>query len=384
MQFEFSSPAKILFGSGRLNSISTLVKGFGNRVLVISGAPSVTTDRLLRLLELDHIGHYLVSVDQEPTVETVKSVLDAIRKTTVDTVIGLGGGSALDMAKTISALLTNPGDLNDYLEIIGDNQPLKNPSLPLIAIPTTAGTGSEATRNAVIGSPQHHVKVSLRGPHLLPRIALVDPELAQSLPPNITATTGLDALTQLIEPFTCNNPSPMTDALCREGFHLISRSLFNAFDRGDDLNAREDMSLAALFSGISLANSRLGAVHGLAGPIGGEISAPHGAICAALLTHVISTNLTALRIRSPGHDSLERYAEIGRLLTGNPSASADEVIQWVHAFFAHAGLKTLSGYGMNEAQFPNIIEKSMNSSSMKGNPEALTQAELLNILQMSL
>jgi alcohol dehydrogenase class IV len=274
--------------------------------------------------------------------------------------------------------------VSDYLEIVGLNEPLINPSLPLIAIPTTSGTGSEVTRNAVIGSPTHQVKVSLRSNYLLPRIALIDPELTISVPPFITAFTGLDTLTQLIEPFTCNSPNPLSDALCLEGIQHVAHSLYLAYDQGSEIYPREEMSLASLFSGLALTNAKLGAVHGLAGPIGGEISVHHGAICASLLPNVMAVNISALTHRSPDHPALERYANIGKILCGDRMATAESGIQWVRNFCLHAKIQSLSNVGLTESKFPNIIEKSLKASSMKGNPITLTADELRNILQMSM
>jgi alcohol dehydrogenase class IV len=384
MQFEFATSSRIIFGSHKLDSIGNLAASLGHRVLIISGAPPSITNRLSGLLEQSGFESSTTFVEIEPTVDTICSTLELARQDSIDGVIGIGGGSALDTSKAVSALLTNPGDVSDYLEIIGSNKPLLNPSLPLIAIPTTSGTGSEVTRNAVISSPDHHVKVSLRSPYLLPHMTLVDPELTLTLPPSVTAVTGLDALTQLIEPYTCNDPNPLTDVLCMEGIRRIACSLYDAYDHGDDLAAREDMSLSALFSGLALANARLGAVHGLAGSIGGEIPAPHGAICAALLPHVMSANISALLNRSPDHPALERYSAIGKLLSGDPDAAADAGIHWVSGFCAHANIQSLLMYGLSEALYPRIIEKAYKASSMRGNPIALSEVELRNILQMSL
>jgi alcohol dehydrogenase class IV len=281
-------------------------------------------------------------------------------------------------------MLTNPGDITEYMEVIGSNKPFTVSSLPLIAIPTTAGTGSEVTRNAVIGSPGYQVKVSLRSPFLLPRIALIDPELTISLPPSITAYTGLDALTQLIEAYTCQNPNPITDCLCKEGIQRIAHSIYQAYDKGTEIKAREDLSLGALFSGIALANAKLGAVHGFAAPIGGEINAHHGAICASLLANVMEANISVLTFQSAGYQALERYETIGKLLTGDPNATIYHGIEWIRAFCSHAGIKSLSSLGLTEAQFPSIIEKAQKASSMKGNPITLSEAELRNILQKSL
>ncbi len=384
MQFEFATSSRIIFGSGKLSLIGSLVAGFGHRVLIISGATSSITNRLHSLIEQVGIAWSTTEVEKEPTVDNIRSTLELARHASVDGIIGIGGGSAIDTSKAVSALLTNLGDVSDYLEIIGSNKPLSNPSLPLIAVPTTAGTGSEVTRNAVIGSPDHHVKVSLRSPYLLPCMTLVDPKLTLTLPPSRTAVTGLDALTQLIEPYTCIEPNPLTDSLCVEGIRRIASSFYRAFDQGEDLAAREDMSLAALFSGMALANARLGAVHGLAGPIGGEIPAPHGAICAALLPHVMSANISVLQNRSPEHPALKRYSEIGKLLSGDLEATADAGIKWVNGFCAHANIQPLSKYGLSEALFTRIIEKAYQASSMKGNPVTLSEGELRNILQKSL
>jgi alcohol dehydrogenase class IV len=235
-------------------------------------------------------------------------------------VIGLGGGSVLDAAKAIAALMTNGGHPLDYLEVVGRGQALRVPAAAMIAIPTTAGTGTEVTRNAVLGSPEHHVKVSLRSPLMLPRLALVDPELTYDLPPALTASTGLDALTQLLEPFVSHQGNPMTDALCREGLRRAAQALPRVFANGQDRAAREDMALASLFGGLALANAKLGAVHGLAAPIGGMFPAPHGAVCAALLPHVMAINVRALRDRQPDAEALRRYDQAAQLLTGNAAA----------------------------------------------------------------
>ena len=298
--------------------------------------------------------------------------------------IGFGGGSALDTGKAAAALMANPGDPLDYLEVVGSGRPLQNPSAAFIAIPTTAGTGSEVTRNAVINLPEKRIKVSLRSPHMLPRIAVVDPQLTYSLPPSITASTGLDALTQLIEPFVCNSPTPVTDAICRDGIVRVARSLQKACENGQDANAREDMSLASLFGGLALANARLGAVHGMANPIGGFSHAPHGAVCARLLPLVIENNILALRTRLPDSPAIARYTEVARLLTGDESASADAAADWVRNLCNSLDIRPLKEYGLNPDDLPAVVEQSQKANSMKGNPVNLTDAELLSILETAL
>jgi len=384
MQFEFSTVARIIFGSGKLNSIGGIASEFGKSAFIVTGGPKSISDRLVNLLEAQEISCSIVKIEQEPTIDLIHTLVNLARQTSPDLVIGLGGGSALDTAKAIAVLKSNPGEITDYLEVIGLHKPILNPSLPLIAIPTTSGTGAEVTKNAVIISTQHNIKVSLRSSYLLPKIALVDPELSVSVPPLITAFTGLDALTQLIEPFTCNDPNPLTDVLCREGIQRIARSIYQVFDNGVDLQAREEMSIASLFGGLALSNAKLGAIHGLAGPIGGEIPAPHGAICACLLPIVMKANLSAITERAPGHPALKRYNLIGKILSSDPTANADAGIQWIQNFCLHAKIPPLSAYGLTGEKFDIIMEKAVISSSMKGNPIRLSLVEMRAILQKSL
>jgi alcohol dehydrogenase class IV len=384
MQFEFSTASKIIFGPGKFKSIGDITEKLGNKCLIICGAPQDHLKKLLKILDAMSIMYETYMITHEPTVNMIQEYVRDTRKTKVDVIIGIGGGSALDTAKAIAALKTNPGDLTDYLEVIGLKKPLSFPSIPLVAIPTTAGTGSEVTKNAVISIPTHKVKVSLRSDFLLPSIALIDPELTISLPQKLTATTGLDALTQLIEAYTCKNPNPIIDSLCLDGIKRISRSIFKAFDDGNDLSAREDMCLASLLSGIALANAKLGAVHGLAGPIGGLISASHGSICASLLSNVMSANIHALQDRNPNHPVLERYTQVSRVLNQDPMALTDSGINWVHNFCLHSDIQHLSSLGLSEAHFEGLIESAQRSSSMKGNPITLFKHEIRRILQESL
>ncbi len=298
--------------------------------------------------------------------------------------IGFGGGSAIDAGKAIAAMLTNDGDLLDYVEIIGRGRALARPSAPFIAIPTTAGTGSEVTRNSVLASPEHRLKVSLRSPLMLPRIALVDPALTCDLPPALTASTGLDALTQLIEPYTCSRANPMTDALCVEGIRRAGRSLRAAFADGGNAAAREDMSVASLFGGMALANAGLGAAHGFAGPIGGMFPAPHGAICAALLPHVMETNLHALQKRDSTNPSLQRYAEVAKLLVNSNDAKPEDGVAWIRKLVSDLRIPPLRTYGVTGENTSELVGKARNASSMKANPIALTDEELAAILEAAL
>jgi len=251
------------------------------------------------LLRAQQIEVTAFATEGEPTVEVARQGVEAAQAAQADMVIGFGGGAALDAAKAIAVLLTNAGDPLDYLEVIGRGQPIKNASAPFIAIPTTAGTGSEVTSNAVLASPEHQVKVSLRNPLMLARVALVDSNLTHSSPPDVTAQSGLDALTQVIEPFTSNKANPLTDAISKEAMSRAATALQRAYEHPNDAAAREDMALVSLFGGLALANAKLGAVHGFAGPFGGMFDAPHGGICARLLPFVMDANVRALRQRQP-------------------------------------------------------------------------------------
>jgi alcohol dehydrogenase class IV len=380
-RFEFATATRIVFGAGSLDEVGPEARAMGRQALVVTGGATERAASLLELLAAQEIGTRSFTVTSEPTTDAVRSGTECARESGCDLVIGFGGGSILDTGKAIAALLTNDGDPLDYLEVIGGGQPLGRPPLPYIAIPTTAGTGAEVTRNAVLASPEHRVKVSLRSPLMLPRLALVDPELTHSVPPGVTASTGLDALTQVMEPYVSKRAGPMTDALCREGMRRAARSLRRAYQQGDDPAAREDMALTSLFGGLALANAGLGAVHGFAGPLGGMFGGAHGAICARLLPHVMEVNVRALRARMEDSPALQRYGEIAQILTGNDSAEADDGVAWVQDLCQALEVPSLASYGMKERDLPSVVEKSAAASSMRGNPIELTPDELREILE---
>jgi alcohol dehydrogenase class IV len=377
--FEFVTAHRIIFGAGKLNELGKHIEGNAKRLFLVSGRSSDAIPRLRGILLGLGISFTEFQVHGEPTVNVVSEGVRAAGH--CDMVIGLGGGSVLDTGKAIAALVTNPGDVFDYLEVIGKGQPLINAPLPYIAIPTTAGTGSEVTRNAVIQSTEQNVKVSLRSPMMLPRLALVDPELTYHLPPEITASAGLDALTQLIEPFVSVKANPLTDAICREGMVHAAQSLARAYQNSADKEARERMSLASLLGGLALANAALGAVHGFAGPLGGMLHAPHGALCARLLPFVMEANIMALETRQPDHPALGRYAEIAKILTGEKEATAREGVKWTRELVDALKIPGLSKFGMSEEYFAEAVEKTLKANSFKGNPIALNERELRKILE---
>lgn len=384
VRFEFTTANRVIFGPGTVREAGPLAAELGRCALVVTGRNPGRAGPLLELLRTHGVDSVVFSTTGEPAIQTVMDGAALATKEGCDLVIAFGGGSAIDTGKAVAALAANGGDIFDHLEIVGRGRPLARPSLPFIAIPTTAGTGSEATRNAVLSSPEHRLKVSLRSPFMLPRLAIVDPELTHDLPPALTASTGLDALTQLIEPFVCTRANPVTDALCRDGMTRVARSLRTAFDDGHNARSREDMALASLFGGMALANAGLGAVHGLAGPIGGILPAPHGAICAALLPHVVETNLKALRERQPASGALARYENVARILTDREAAVADDAVAWLKELITILRIPSLRTYGLTTTHTPELIKKAANASSMKANPVALTPDELADILARAL
>lgn len=381
--FEFATAGRILFGAGASHQAGKVARELGSHALVVTGSNSKRSAAIFDLLREAGIQITMFEISGEPDVATVDRGVECARAAETDIVISVGGGSAIDAGKAISAMVANPGELLDYLEIIGHGNPLLACPLPFIAMPTTAGTGSEVTRNAVISSPRHGVKVSLRSPFMLPRAAIVDPDLTMGLPAEITAATGLDALTQLIEPYVCTRANPMTDALCVDGIQRAARSLRQAA-KEPNAEVRADMSAASLFGGLALANAGLGAVHGFAGPIGGAFSAPHGAVCAALLPHVMEANIAALRSRCSGHPILKRFEIVAAYLTGNPGASADDGVEWVRNLVIDLGIPRLSAHGIREEHVSDLACKALASSSMKPNPVALNSGELEAILRHAL
>ncbi|MCU1234025.1 MAG: iron-containing alcohol dehydrogenase [Candidatus Solibacter sp.] len=376
-KFEFATAARILFGAGTIRDVPAAARALGPRAILVTGASPDRAAPLRAALESAGVACVPFAVPGEPTLDLVRSA-----PRSADLVIAIGGGSVLDAGKAIAALITNPGDPLDYLEVIGRGQPLTAPAAPCIAIPTTAGTGSEVTRNAVLASPEHRVKASLRSAGMLPRLAVVDPELTLDLPSALTAATGLDALTQLIEPYVSIRANPLTDQFCVDGMRRAALALPRVFAHAGDLAARAEMSYASLLGGLALANAALGAVHGFAAPIGGMWPAPHGAVCAALLPHTMDVNIRALRARQPEH--LLKFDEVARLLTGRPHANANDGVEWIAALCRQLEVPPLSAYGVTPGDLPDLVAKAAQASSMKGNPIVLTEEELREIVSRAL
>jgi len=401
MQFEFASAARIIFGDGSAGQLPQLARDTGGRALLITDSfQPESVERLIDALRDDNlpITHY--SVSGEPTVDVIDEAKGIASAAGCDHVISIGGGSVIDTGKASAALIPNEGDLLNYLEVIGAGRRLLADPLPFIALPTTAGTGAEVSKNAVLGSKAHRVKVSLRDKRMLANIALVGPQFTPSLPPAVTASTGMDALTQVLEPFVSHLANPLTDGMCAEGLRRAGRSLRTVYHEPGHADARRDMALTSLLGGLALANAKLGAVHGFAGVLGGMYNAPHGAICAALLPPVIDANIKALNAREPHNPALKRYEYAAQfLLDGRVSAgqclrdpappfdrraTTNDALDWISETSGMFGIPGLGAYGLREDDFDEIVEKSSASSSMKGNPIVLNAEELKAILKAAL
>ncbi len=378
--FSFATAGRIVVGPGSSGQVPGIARGFGNRVFVVLGRHTDPAGTALADLP-DDVTFWRWT--GEPTVDGVRAGLAAAREAPPDVVVAWGGGSVIDLAKSVAVLLHGAGDVLDHLEVIGRGLPLPGTSVPVVAVPTTAGTGAEVTANSPILSPEHGLKASLRSPAMLPAVAIVDPVLTLTCPPGVTASSGLDALTQCLEPFVTPRANPLTDALAREGLVRAARSLRTAYQHGVDLDARTDMSLCSLLSGMALANAKLGAVHGLAAPLGGMLGAAHGAVCAAVLAATTAVNVRALRSREPASPALDRYTEAARLLTGRSSAVVEDAVAWIEQTVAALDVPRLGSLGLRPEDHGTVADAALAASSMAGNPVRLTRDEVLEILESS-
>lgn len=379
LNFTFSTATKIIFGENAVEKIGELLQGLGNKVLLVQGKNGSRGERVRRLLE-SGCELSVFHVAGEPDVSVVEAGVALARREQCSAVVGVGGGSVIDCAKAIAALVPNPGEVLDYLEVVGKGISLGSSPLPFVAVPTTAGTGSEVTKNAVIKSNEHRVKVSLRSDAMFPKVAIVDPVMTYSMPPTLTATTGVDALTHLLEAFVSLYANDFVDMLCRKGLTCITASIVRACEHGSDAEARNNMALASLLGGMTLANGKLGAIHGFAGPLGGMLPVPHGAACAGLMAAAVEVNVKALRAR--GGD-LSKFDELAAILMQNPEAKADDLSGWLVSLVNRLRIPSLSIYGLKPSMIAPLVKQAQKSSSMKGNPVQLTEEELTRILEMS-
>jgi alcohol dehydrogenase class IV len=375
--FEFATAGRILAGSGRAADLPGVLAGLGSRVLVCTGADPARHAELLAELGMPAA---VFAVAGEPTVDVAQAGVTAAREHGADVVAAIGGGSVIDTAKAVAMLLGNGGSPLDYLEAVGSGRKITKPSAPMVAVPTTAGTGAEVTANAVLAVPAHGLKASLRSPLMIPRVALVDPELTVSCPQPVTAASGMDALTQCLEPYVSVRATPLTDGLAREGLHRAAAGLRAAFADGSDLAARSDMAMCSVLGGMALANAKLGAVHGLAGVIGGAAAVPHGVACAALLAPVMEANVRILRSAPDGRSALAKYTEVAGILTGSPAAAVEDGIAWIRDTVALLEIPRLAAFGLSTQELSDVAAKAATSSSMQGNPVVLSDDDLRTIL----
>lgn len=384
VRFDLAVPADIRFGSGRASEVPQALAGLGARnALVVTGRSTSRADGVRDGLIEVGISSVVFGVETEPSIDVLRAAVTVAVDSGCDAVLGYGGGSALDVAKAAAVLATSDTDPLDHLEVIGAGRPITSPGLPCVAVPTTAGTGSEVTRNSVLSGGG--VKASLRTPLLLPKVAVVDPDLLAGLPRPTIAASGMDALSQLIEPMLSRRANPFSDALARDGIRRSARSLRLAWQDGmDDATVREDLALASLFGGLCLANSGLGAVHGIAAASGARLSAPHGAVCAAVLAATVEVNLRALRDRAPEHPALPKLAEVATLLTGRPDAVPEDAVSWLRELTGTLEIPGLGSYGVGQDAIHALVSDAQQASSMKANPIELEDAEVTEILTSSL
>ena len=384
VRFDLAVPTDVRFGAGRVSEVpQALVELGANRVMVITGRTTSRADAIRSTLNEAGISTMVFGVAAEPSIERVRAAVALLAEAGCDAVLGFGGGSALDVAKAAAVLATSGSDPMDHLEVIGAGRPIERAGLPCVAVPTTAGTGSEVTRNSVLSGGG--VKASLRSPLMLPKVALVDPDLLVGVPKPTVAASGMDALSQLIEPLLSLRANPFTDALARDGIRRSARSLSRAYQEGmDDPGVRDDLALASLFGGVCLANSGLGAVHGLAAAAGARLSAPHGAVCAAVLAAAMDVNLRALRQRAPSHSALGRMDEVAALLTDRSDATPEDAIVWLQELTSALSIPGLASYGLDQEQISAVVAAAQKASSMRGNPIELSDEEVREIVTGSL
>ncbi|THD82333.1 iron-containing alcohol dehydrogenase [Aliigemmobacter aestuarii] len=372
--FAVAMPARILFGRGEAARAPGLIRGFGTRGIIVHGATPARAAWLVAALRAEGAETLALSCPGEPDLPMLEAALATARPFGVEWVVALGGGAALDLGKALAGLLPARGGPMDHLEVVGRALPLTDPPLPFIALPTTSGTGAEATKNAVIGLPEHGRKVSLRDDRMVARLAIVDPALTDGTPRAVTLASGLDAVTQVIEPFVSAKATPFTDAITAPAIPRGLQALHRLM-AGEDPAARDDLAWVSLSGGIALANAGLGAVHGLAGVIGGLCPAPHGAICGALLGPILRCN----RTRAGGETADRLDAVFGHIATilGGAAADAPETLAaWARA----AGLPGLRDLGLSPGLHDRVARDALSSSSMKGNPVALPVADLMGAL----
>lgn len=377
--FAFATATEILFGRGHAATAAARITGFGRRVMLVHGSNPARSEWLRQELAAEGCMVMGFSVGAEPDMPMIETGLGKAREMGAEMIVAIGGGAVIDAGKAIAALVPASRPILDHLEVVGQGLPLDHDPLPFVAMPTTAGTGAEVTRNAVIGVPEHRRKVSLRDARMLPRLAIVDPALTDHCPRTVTLASGLDAITQVIEPYVCTRANPLTDALCRDAIPRGLSALRRLLET-EDARARDEMAWVSLCGGLALANSGLGAVHGLAGPLGGLTGAAHGAICGVLLPHVLIANRAATTDRA----AAERLDEIGvwiGAVLGSSARGLDHASRALASWSRRNGLPTLTGMGVHAQAQEAAAKAAASSSSMRANPALLSVAGLIDLMR---
>ncbi|NOH80470.1 iron-containing alcohol dehydrogenase [Vibrio sp. RE86] len=377
--FQFMTSTRIIFGEGALQSSLSTLNQFGYSVLLVTGKNLQRANPVIQYLKLQNMRYQHVAISGEPNITMVEETALAGRKFQPDMVVAMGGGSVLDMGKALAAIIPNQGDVYDYVEVVGRSVPLKSKPIPFIAIPTTASTGSEVTKNAVLRSGQDQVKVSLRSPEMLADVAIVDPTLTYGTDPYVSGRGAMDAFTHLMEAYVCGEPNPLTDMICEEGLRRLSQSVIAACMQ-DDHKARADISFAAMLGGMAITNAKLGAAHGLASALGGKLNAPHSVITARLAPYVMSENINAAH-RAGRNDLLHRYTRLAQVLTGRVNAHREDSVLWVRMMLDKLDIPALDEFGVCSTSFEQVAEDTLKSVAIKGNPLPLTEERLIYILE---
>ncbi|WP_114764314.1 iron-containing alcohol dehydrogenase [Vibrio rhodolitus] len=377
--FQFMTSTRIIFGEGALQSSLSVINQFGYSVLLVSGKNTQRASPIIQYIKMQGMRYQHVAISGEPNITMVEETALNGRKFKPDMVIAIGGGSVIDMGKALAAIIPNQGDVYDYVEVVGRNVPLKTKPIPFIAIPTTASTGSEVTRNAVLRSGQDKVKVSLRSPEMLADVAIVDPTLTYGTDSYTSGRGAMDAFTHLMEAYVCGEPNPITDMICEEGLRRLSGSVI-AGCLEDDFNARADLSFAAMLGGMAITNAKLGAAHGLASALGGKLAAPHSVITARLAPFVMQENIRSAE-QAGRADVLSRYRKMAYLLTGRTNACRDDSVLWVNMMLEKLKLPNLNEFGVCRTSFEQVADDALKSVAIKGNPLPLTKDRLMHILQ---
>lgn len=380
MHFNFSQTPMLYFGQGQFTKLADHLKSFGSKVLILASQSFINTEKAFNLrntLNTNKLTANWEPMHGEPSPEQIDKITAENRYFAPDVIVAIGGGSVMDAGKAVSAMLCEKGSINNFLEDVGTEIPSGN-KIPMIAVPTTAGTGSEATKNAVITKTgSDGFKKSLRHKHFVPNIAIVDPTLSLSCPPSVTAASGMDAFTQLLESYLSTQSNPISDALALDGLKMLIGSLEKAVANGDDIDARSKLSYAAFLSGITLANAGLGVVHGFAQPLGSLFPIPHGLVCALLTGPANRTSVEKLRTENK-HTPLKKYANVGRLIqpTTDDNTAIDVLLNYIDGLASNFHIPKLSTYGIRKTDFTAIVKQ----TGLKNHPVKLNNEELTQIL----